>query len=190
MQENDELYLKLSSLVLEECKAALTNIDSDSVFQLVDAILAADKVFFVGVGRVMLSLQAMAKRFTHLGIQAYCVGQINEPAITDKDILIVGSGSGESIVPVEIARKAHKLGARIAYVGTNPGSKVNKIADIFLCIPVRSKVQVNKVIDSRQPLTSLFEQSLLLLGDVIALIIIERKKVNINDLWQFHANLE
>jgi len=38
--------------------------------------------------------------------------------------------------------------------------------------------------------SSLFEQTLLLLGDAVALMIVERRKLNLKDLWQYHANLE
>lgn len=39
-------------------------------------------------------------------------------------------------------------------------------------------------------MTSLFEQSVLLLGDSIALVIIEEKAIDMSKLWQYHANLE
>jgi 6-phospho-3-hexuloisomerase len=185
------LYEEISEVVISECKLALSGIDANSVSQLIDAILGAEKVYFIGVGRVMLSLQAMAKRFAHLGIDTYCVGEITEPAITNKDLLIVGSGSGESLIPVVIARKAKDLGVKIAYIGENPESTVNKISDIFLRIPVRSKAASNNyVISSKQPMTSLFEQSLFLLGDIMAQMIIEYKDIDKDELWKFHANLE
>ncbi|MGS0065679.1 sugar isomerase, partial [Escherichia coli] len=92
--------------VLAELRATLGNISADEVERLIARIEAAENVFFVGVGRVLLSLQAMAKRLAHLGIKTYVVGQITEPAITERDLLIVGSGSGESMFPLGIARKA------------------------------------------------------------------------------------
>lgn len=39
-------------------------------------------------------------------------------------------------------------------------------------------------------MTSLFEQSLLLLGDISAKMMIERKQLDMKSLWQYHANLE
>lgn len=48
-------------------------------------------------------LQVMAKRFAHLGIDVHVVGDITEPAITDRDLLNVGSGSGFSLFPAAIA---------------------------------------------------------------------------------------
>ena len=56
----------------------------------------------------MLALQCVCKRFAHLGIKAHCVGEINEPAIKKDDLLIVGSGSGGSLFPLGIAKKARE----------------------------------------------------------------------------------
>lgn len=96
------------AIVAQECTAALDKISDAQSEAFIEAILAADKVFFVGVGRVLLSLQAICKRFAHLGIGAHYVGEITEPAITDQDLLIVGSGSGESLFPVAIAKKPRR----------------------------------------------------------------------------------
>lgn len=190
MNAENSIFKETSEIIINECRVALSKIDPDSVTQLIDVILSADKVFFVGIGRVMLSLQAMVKRMSHLGINTFYVGQITEPAITDKDLLIIGSGSGESLIPIVIARKAKLIGARIAHVGSNPESSLKEVTDIFVRIPVRTKIGLSDEIYSEQPMTSLFEQSLLLLGDVIAKMIIIRKNLKMSDLWQYHANLE
>jgi len=39
-------------------------------------------------------------------------------------------------------------------------------------------------------MTSLFEQTLLLYGDAVARVIVERKALDLTSLWQYHANLE
>jgi len=39
-------------------------------------------------------------------------------------------------------------------------------------------------------MTSLFEQSVLLLGDTLALMMIDEQKLDLKKLWQHHANLE
>lgn len=176
--------------VLRELNATLQNVSSKSVDQLIDMIEVADSVFFVGVGRVLLSLEAMAKRLAHLGIKTYVVGQITEPAITENDLLIVGSGSGESMFPLGVARKAKSFNARIAHIGANPESSMKEFSDVFVRIPVKTKLNLPSETPSIQPMTSLFEQSLLLFGDIIALQLIDKKDININSLWQFHANLE
>jgi 6-phospho-3-hexuloisomerase len=118
------------------------------------------------------------------------VGEITEPAITREDLLIVGSGSGESLFPLSVARKAKHLGAAVVHIGSNPKSSMAEYVDLMVRIPVRTKLALEDEINSRQPMTSLFEQSLLLLGDIIALMIIGEKKLDMHSLWQYHANLE
>ena len=90
MAEQLNGYGKTRRLVVSEIERALAAVDPAEVEGLIQAILGAEKVFVIGVGRVMISLQAFAKRLNHLGIETYCVGDINEPAITDRDLLLVG----------------------------------------------------------------------------------------------------
>lgn len=177
--------------VLDELRRTLDSIDPASVEQLAQAILEADQVFFVGVGRVLLSLQCVCKRLAHLGIRAHYVGEITEPAITKDDLLIVGSGSGASLFPLGIAKKARSaVGCRIVHIGSNPNSEMKDIADFMVRIPVRTKFYLEDEIDSCQIMTSLFEQSVLLLGDILAKIIVEQRQLDMKALWQYHANLE
>ena len=117
MSSFSKQYQDTCAGVLDELKRTLDSIDPASVEQLAQAILEADKVFFVGVGRVLLSLQCVCKRLAHLGIRAHYVGEITEPAITEKDLLIVGSGSGASLFPLGIAKKARSaVGCRIVHI--------------------------------------------------------------------------
>lgn len=183
-------YDKTVTKIVKELEKALSNISHENVRELINYIQSADKVFFVGVGRVLLSLEAIAKRLAHLGIKTFVVGQITEPAITSNDLLIVGSGSGQSMFPLGIAKKAKSFKAKVAHIGSNPNSPMNEVSDIFIRIPVQTKLNLSDEIFSVQPMTSLFEQSLLLLGDTIALMLIEDKKIDMCSLWQFHANLE
>ena len=176
--------------VMEELQETLGRIDAEQVNAAIKMIEDSRKVFFVGVGRVRLALEAIAKRFAHLGIDAVVVGEITEPAITPNDLLIVGSGSGTTLFPAGIAQKAHQIGAKIVHIGSNPNSPLREISEFMVRIPVRTKAYLEDEIDSQQPMTSLFEQSLLLLGDISAKMMIERKQLDMKSLWQYHANLE
>ena len=177
-------------LALKEISSALDAVKESDIEQFIDMLTKADKVFVAGVGRVMLSLQAFAKRLNHIGIKTWFVGEINEPAITEKDVLIIGSGSGESVCPVAIAHVAKKHNAKIVHIGSNAQSSLAPITDLFVRIPVKTKLNMRGEIDSQQPLSSLFEQSLYILGDAVVMQIIERQNISIDGLWQFHANLE
>jgi 6-phospho-3-hexuloisomerase len=193
---NDDNTLKPEvDIILKEISAVFDAINYSQVQQLIAALLKSERVFIVGVGRVLLSMQALVKRLNHLGIKAYYVGQIDEPAATVDDFLIVASNSGESIFPVGVAAKAKKIGMTIAYIGSKADSTAGKLADIMVLIPVSSKPLVGKTDDSyeiksQQPMTSLFEQVLLLLGDAISMGVIKANSDSQADYWTFHANLE
>ena len=183
-------YEKMRTIIIDECQRALEAVEPGKVQDYLEMITGAEKVFFVGVGRVLLSLEAIAKRYAHLGICTVVVGQITEPAITQKDVLIVGSGSGETLYPAGIARKAKSIGAKVIHIGSNPDSSLRDTVDLFVRIPVESRAKKEDEIHSLQPMTSLFEQALLLFGDTAAMMMIEDKKLDIDSLWEYHANLE
>ena len=177
--------------VLDELARALGSVEPAALERLKDDILSAEQVFFVGVGRVMLSLQCICKRLAHLGVRAHCIGEITEPHLNQNDLLIVGSGSGSSLFPAAIARKARQsVDCRIVHIGSNPHGEVSAYADYMVRIPVRTKEYLDDEIDSCQPMTTLFEQSLLLLGDILAKMIIEEKHLDMKELWRYHANME
>lgn len=176
--------------VLAEIDKALGAVDKESVEKFVAAVLEADQVYFVGVGRVLISLQAICKRLAHLGIKTHYVGEITEPAITEQDLLVVGSGSGGSLFPLGIAKKAQVIGAKIVHIGSNPNSEMKELCEFMVRIPVRTKNYLDDEIDSVQPMTSLFEQSLLIFGDAVAKMIIDERKIDMKSLWKYHANLE
>jgi len=179
-----------NKLILSEVAAVSEAIDTDSVQSLMEKLENANQVFLVGVGRVMLSLQAFDKRLNHLGIKAYCVGDLNEPAITKEDLLIVGSGSGETVFPVEIAKIAKKHGALVAHIGSNADGSMKEACDLFVRIPCKTKLNRPGEFASEQLMSSLFEQALYIFCDSLCLMIAQKNKIDISGLWRCHANLE
>jgi len=182
-------FTTLQRTILSEIESVLERVDETQVASLVDALLDDPVVFLVGVGRVFLSLQAMAKRLSHLGIDVHLVGDITEPACRAGDLLIVGSGSGESIVPISIAKRAKQLGASVFHIGAEEECTLAKYRDTFVRLPAPTKLKTSKE-RSSQPMSSLFEQSLLIFADTVALMIMRRKRIDHLLLEQVHANLE
>ncbi len=185
-----EHYLQTCASVIDEIREALEKIDPAQTEALVREITSAEQIFFVGVGRVMLSLQAVCKRWAHLGLKTHYVGEITEPAITERDVLIVGSGSGETMFPAGIAKKAKAAGAKVIHIGSNPNGAVSECVSLMVRIPVRTKLYLEDEVESIQPMTSLFEQCLLIFGDIVAKMMIDEKRIDMKALWQYHANLE
>jgi len=181
-------FKRNTGTVLLELRDVLVNISPEDLEKFIVELNTAEKIFFVGVGRVKLSLEAIAKRLSHLGYDTHMVGDMNEPAITEKDLLIVGSGSGNTVVPVAIAKRAKELRATVLHLGSNKDGAVSKYVDVFVRIPANTKYKKEGEVESKQPMTSLFEQSLLLFGDIVVMSILNGE--DIEGLWECHANLE
>jgi len=183
-------FHSLRNAINQEIGEVLGRVDGKEVERLVDEILNAEKVFFVAVGRVFLSLQCFAKRLAHLGIESHVVGSVNEKAITDKDLLIAASGSGESIMPVEIAKKARKFNARIGLITSARESTLKNLADFSVHLPCPTKNDPDYGVKSVQPMSTLFDQTLHIFGDIIAMVIQNERALSKEELWKYHANLE
>ena len=184
------MYKENVDLTLDECRQILLAVSEADTERLIEAVTSARRVFFVGVGRVLLSLKSVAKRFAHLGIECHIVGEICEPAIGREDVLIAASGSGESLFPREIAKKAKSIGAKVIMIGSNRESTLAKTCDFMVRVPTNTKMKCEDEIKSKQIMTSLFEQFLLLYGDIIARMIVTGKGIDLEALWDCHANLE
>ena len=131
-----EAYRDTCEAVETELSRTLDSIDPASLERLKNDILEADQVFFIGVGRVMLSLQSVCKRLAHLGIKAHYVGEITEPHLNPSDLLIVGSGSGGSLFPLGIAKKAREtVNCTIVHIGSNPNSQMKAVSYTHLTLP-------------------------------------------------------
>ena len=184
------MYNDTVKAVLKECESVLYAIPEKDTEEFIRILNDANSIFFVGVGRVLLSLKAFAKRLAHLGFDTHIVGEITEPAIKKGDVIIVGSGSGESMFPRLIAEKAKSFGATVVMIGSNRESSIAKLSDFMIRVPTNTKLQREDEIKSEQIMTSLFEQFLLLYGDIVAKMIVDKNNVDMHSLWQYHANLE
>ena len=193
---------KKTNAVISEIKQSLLSVSTKQTQCLVDQIIIAQRVFLVAIGRVNLSLQCFGKRLAHLGIKVELVGSLTEKAATEKDLLIVASGSGESVIPVQIVKKAKSIGCKIFLITSAKKSTIKKMSNFYVEIKTPTKKDfgnnlneslfdsVSKVQKSVQPMSSLFDQALHIYGDIVSLEIIEKLKINKNKLWKHHANLE
>ncbi len=175
--------------VAQEIGDVLQGIESAQIDRYIAELQAAETVFFVGVGRVLLALETAVKRLNHLGIRAYTVGALNEPPMGANDLLVVGSGSGESIYPRHIAQCAKAYDARIVHLTSNPASSIAQLADVVVDFHCGSKASIGAV-SSIQPMTTLFEQSLVVFGDIVCLQIMTERGLSFADVSRNHANLE
>lgn len=183
-------FKDINDIILEEIKITLDKVDESEFKELINTIINSKKVFVIGVGRVLLMLKAFAKRLNHVGIKSYVVGETTIPGIDSKDLLVAASGSGETITTLTIMKLAKKYKAKIALITAASNSKAKKKCDISLTIPANTKLNLPGETKSKQPMTNLFEQCLLILCDAVTISIQKRLSITEEDLWKVHANLE
>jgi len=190
-----------TNLIVSEISNILSNINNKQTDNLIKQIILAERIFLVAIGRVNLSLQCFGKRLSHLGFKIELVGSLTEKPATKKDLLIVASGSGESIVPLHISKKAKKIGCKILHVTSAKKSSIRKLADYIVELNAPTKKtkiivkdslsdSASKTKTSIQPMSTLFDQALHIYGDIVSVQIIEKLRLNKINLWKNHANLE
>jgi 6-phospho-3-hexuloisomerase len=176
-------------IVLSENKQVLEKVNYPAVAQLGEAIFRAKRIFVAGEGRSGLVIRMFAMRLMHLGCQVYVVGETITPAITQGDLLIDFSGSGNTEHVWEIAQKAKEIGVYVASVTTQVDSPLAEIADVVIIITAPAK-QDRTHQRSQQFAGSLFEQSTLLLFDALFHVLSQNLNKNSETLWALHTNLE
>jgi 6-phospho-3-hexuloisomerase len=179
------------AVILDELCRTLATPDDERVDRLVAAIRDARRIFVAGAGRSGLMMRAFGMRLMHLGFDVSVVGETVTPAITGKDLLLIGSGSGATASMVSHAETAKRFGATLAVITIQTDSPVGRLADVVLIIPAPTpKLKQNAGNRSVQPLGSLFEQCLLITLDAMALALMEKNGQRPEDLFTRHANLE
>lgn len=179
--------------IAREITGMAERLDTDRMHAAVRKILSAKQVFVAGAGRSGDLMKCMAKRLMHAEIQAYVLGETITPPAGRGDVLVIGSGSGETESLVVLSGKAKRLGVEIVLITTNEASAIANQANLVLVIPAKTPKAVHAGtagINSAQPMANLFEQMLLLTGDAICMEVALQKGLSAEDMFANHANLE
>ncbi|PCK20712.1 6-phospho-3-hexuloisomerase [Bacillus pumilus] len=176
--------------ILSELSEHSLAFQDEGAERLVTSILAARKVFVAGAGRSGLMGKSFAMRLTHIGIEAYVIGETNTPSFTEKDLLIVGTGSGQTETLLVLAKKARAIGGKIASFTLSAESPIADLSDEVILLSGAPKDQHEGSHHTIQPMGSLFEQSLLLMYDAVILRLMEMEQLDTHTMYGHHANLE
>lgn len=186
-------------VIAKHVERVAESLDEEQVERFVDEILKAKKVFVYGAGRSGLVGKAFAMRLMHLDINVYVIGEIITPSLTEGDVLILISGSGETTSVVNAAKIAKKAGAKIILITTYPNSTAGKMADHVVVIEGRTKLKGERDFMLRQikgehyslaPLGTLFEATVMIFLDGVIAELMDRLGKSEEDLREKHATIE
>ena len=162
------------SKILIEINTVLSKIQEEEVEKLIDEIIKAQKIITIGAGRVGLSARGFAMRLGHLGLLSFTTADTTIPAIGEKDLLIVCSGSGETQAVYDLALIGKNHNVRICAITANPKSRIGKLADLIIQIKAPTKLKAIAGFKSIQPMTTLNEQCLMIFFDALVLKLMEK----------------
>ena len=185
--------------VVRHVEDIVEGLNEKQITAMIDAIESADRIFMMGAGRSGMASRAFAMRLVQLGLTAYVIGESVTPAMTEKDLLIAVSGSGETKSIVSAARVTKGVGSKILAVTSYPRSRLGRIADMRVAIKGRTKIDVEKdhlkhqIIGTHStltPLGTLFEDTVMIFFDgIIAKLMTDLKKDEL-EMKNRHATLE
>lgn len=146
--------------IFEELANKWEMIDQSQVDAVVDKIKEYEfyKIVGIGAGRMGFSLQSFIMRLSHLGLNAYMLGDTTFPKIDKKTLVLVNSSSGETPSIILYVKQAKLAGAEVVLFTDKRESTIASLAsNVFYC----------GYVSSNQIMKTLNEQFSLLLFDYI-----------------------
>ncbi len=181
-------FHEYTDAILKELVKSISSIKDQGMDDITDYIVMARNVYCDGFGKSGLVVNSFAMRLSQMGLNALIVSGCTTTAITNRDVLIIGSGSGETPGLIEHAKRASELGAKVILVTTQKKSSIGVFSDVVVVIPAPDKASKSGA--SIQPMGTLFEQSLGILFDALVLMLMDKKSVTIEEMYRNHNNLE
>lgn len=152
--------------VLTELAQNVDDVNDEALLGLVNQ---SERVFLAGAGRSGLALKSFAMRLTQLGKQAFVVGETTQL--------------------VQFAATAIDVGATIWLWSTGTDSTIARQSQFVTLLAGKSKF-ADADTATKQPMGSLFEQSVWLFGDIFTMDYMQRYQITESFMKARHSNLE
>lgn len=177
--------------ILSELQQNAMKIDDAQTARFVEQIKNAKHIFLQGAGRSGIAIRGFANRLTHLGFSVSVIGEISSPHSMPGDLVIIGSGSGETGSLVSLAQKAVTCGVDVALVTMKTESTIGKLAKSILVLPGTVKEDnVREEGAFSQPMGSAFEQLCFITYDAIVIELMAQLGETSDMMFKRHADLE
>jgi 6-phospho-3-hexuloisomerase len=173
-------------VVLAEVAAVLSRLRDSDATAFCRELGRAKRIYITGVGRSGLVVQAFGQRLMHLGFEVHLAQEITAPGIGRGDLLVACSGTGTTLLPLYMARKARRIGARVVSLTARAKSPLARLSSLAITIPA----PLERGRETRQPARSLFEQVLFLYLDSVILTAMHEFRIPARRIGRRHANLE
>ena len=163
----------------------LNAVDQSQLDALADAIINANRIFVAGFGRAGNCVKILAMNCSQAGLESFVVGDNPTPSIQPDDLLVIGSGSGETKTMAIIAKQCKEHGAKLALISGNADSTIGKLADVNVVIPKPERK--SKLPGDRG---GSFYQVLVMVVDCVQAYVMDVLGLTSDDVHYNHNNLE
>ena len=175
----DEIARAVSNTELKGYKEFLSLVNRDGT-----------KIICTGAGRVGLSMRGFTMRLSHLGLDAYFLGETIVPHTGKGDLLLVGSGSGRTSSVLRTVEIAKTKGLNVGLITASTESPMSKLSNACVVLNTPNKTMGKDSQTSIQPMTTLFEQTLGIFLDSVVLDLMDKFNENSETMWERHNAIE
>ncbi len=185
--KNKNVFRDSIEYIQRKIREILERVSEEDIRKVKTLFFQSNRIFVYGAGRSGLVAKAFAIRLVHLGFQTFVIGETISAPVTRGDLVIIVSGSGETIPAVMTAEIAHKIGAKVVSITAKKRSEIAKFADVTLFISSSCSEEERK---KYAPLGTLFEASVWILLDGLIADLMDSKNETEEDMRSRHATLQ
>jgi len=147
-KKTKRILFESMELIMKNLKENMENIDRNFKYTqkfidlLFDGIKNKRRFFLLASGRSGMILQCFQTRLVHLGARVYFISNKDSiPALRDKDVLIVLSGSGTTEIVVGMLNSyLNKLKPHsVVSITSHPETIIGRVGDVTIKLKGRSK---------------------------------------------------
>ena len=182
--------IRLREQVAQAAGEALIAISQEELDALCQAILDARRIFVAGWGRAGNVIRLLSMNCSQMGLKTHIVGDNSTPSIHEGDLLVIGSGSGNTDTMKILAEQAKEHGAKLALISGHPESYIGKLADYNIKV---ARIGANTPEEKEKAsiaITRSYYQVAVMLNDCIMTQMMEKLGLQFEDVMNNHNNLE
>jgi len=184
---NEPIFKKSINYIQYKLNNILSKVSENDILKVKKLFLNSNRIFVYGAGRSGLVAKAFAIRLVHLGFQTFVIGETITAPVQKGDLVVIISGSGETIPAIMTAEIANNIGASVISITGKKESDIARYANITLLISANCQDSERKKF---APLGTLFEASVWVLLDGLIADLLDSKKETEENMRSRHATLE
>ena len=152
--DSDDIFSSVYSHYNEVIERTNSIIDKSAIFNIVEEIKKANKIYLYGVGSSGLTATEMMQRLIRMGFNIHCISDshmmiINSSIASSEDLVIGLSISGETKEVVNALKVSKRNGAKTACITSFDESSITVYSDIILKVYNTRFIGRHKFINSQ-----------------------------------------